>query len=321
VHDGPNLRKLETLREQLSVLGLFLSGGDEPGPKDYAALMQRVAHRPDADNIQLLLLRSLTQAVYEPELRGHFGLALAAYTHFTSPIRRYPDLVVHRAIKAQLRKTDPKLAGNDGAVQYDSSELDALGASCSMTERRADEASRDVTSWLKCEYMQDKLGEEFLGRVVSVAGFGLFVELDEVFVEGLVHVSSLRNDYYQYDAARQQLCGERSGERFALGDRIWIRVAGVDLDQRKIDFHFVKRGDGSGESRAQDDDSSDEALRARRLASIRKALARDGAHSRSDKERADERRARTADKTPRAAGKKKTPAGSGAQKQKKRSRK
>lgn len=273
VHEGPNQRKLEALREQLSTLGLYLGGGDEPSPKDYALLMARVAVRPDADNIQLLLLRSLTQAIYQPELNGHFGLALAAYTHYTSPIRRYPDLVVHRAIKAVLSKTDREMVGNDGAVHYDNAELEALGSSCSMTERRADEASRDVTSWLKCEYMRDKIGETYQGKVTSVAGFGLFVELDEIFVEGLVHVSSLRNDYYHFDGARQILKGERTGERFGLGDKLIIRVADVDLDQRKMDFHFIRKAETVSSS--DDRELTEEDMRARRLASIRKAMARD----------------------------------------------
>ena len=272
VHDGPNQRKLEALREQLSALGLYLGGGDEPTPKDYAVLAAKASQRPDADNIQLLLLRSLTQAVYQPEMNGHFGLALASYTHFTSPIRRYPDLIVHRAIKAQLSKTDQEMVGNEGAYHYDTAELEVLGSECSMTERRADEASRDVTAWLKCEYMKDKIGEVCQGHVTSVAGFGLFVELNEIFVEGLVHVSSLHNDYYQYDAARQLLKGERTGERFGLGDQILVRVADVDLDQRKIDFHFVKR---ATDAVLTEGEMTEDDMRARRLASIRKALARE----------------------------------------------
>ncbi|MFZ5844267.1 MAG: ribonuclease R [Pseudomonadota bacterium] len=283
IHQGPNLRKLEVLREQLAVLGLRLGGGEEPTPKDYAQLMARIAERPDADTIQMLLLRSLTQAVYQPDMEPHFGLALTAYAHFTSPIRRYPDLVVHRGIKAILAASDKTMAGNDGAVRYDPATLAAVGSQNSMTERRADEASRDVISWLKCEYMRDKLGESFAGRVTAVVGFGLFVELDEIFVEGLVHISSLRNDYYHFDAAHQTLTGERSGERFALGDRIQVRVAEVDLEQRKIDFQFIERvrepaGEraGSRRGRSGDAEPSDAEMKARRMAAIRKALARDG---------------------------------------------
>ncbi|MFN4290826.1 MAG: ribonuclease R [Permianibacter sp.] len=283
VHQGPNLRKLEMLREQLAVLGLRLGGGAEPTPKDYAQLMARIAERPDADTIQVLLLRSLTQAVYQPDMEPHFGLALTAYAHFTSPIRRYPDLVVHRGIKAILAASDKAMVGNDGAVRYDPATLAAVGSQNSMTERRADEASRDVTSWLKCEYMRDKLGERFVGRVTAVVGFGLFVELEEIFVEGLVHISSLRNDYYHFDAAHQTLTGERSGERFALGDRIQVRVADVDLEQRKIDFQFIERARepagqraGSRRTRGGDAEPSDAEMKARRMAAIRKALARDG---------------------------------------------
>ncbi|NQD38967.1 ribonuclease R [Permianibacter sp. IMCC34836] len=291
VHQGPNLRKLEALREQLGMLGLALGGGAEPTPKDYAMLMSKIAARPDADTIQVLLLRSLTQAVYQPEMEPHFGLALTAYAHFTSPIRRYPDLVVHRGIKAILASealaTKTAMAGNEGAVRYDTAELEAVGSSNSMTERRADEATRDVTSWLKCEYMRDKLGETFAGRVTAVVGFGLFVELDEVFVEGLVHISSLRNDYYHFDAARQTLTGERSHEQFSLGDRIQVRVAEVDLDQRKIDFQFIERvrvgANTAATARSRTDEPTDAEMKAQRMAAIRKALARDGAGTLPDK--------------------------------------
>ncbi len=291
VHQGTNQRKLDTLREQLAVLRLSLGGGDEPSPKDYAQLLAKIAQRPDADAIQTLLLRSLTQAVYQSEMEPHFGLALNAYTHFTSPIRRYPDLVVHRALKAVLEKSEPVPVGCDSAVHYQVADLDRVGAHCSMTERRADEATRDVVNWLKCEFMEDKLGEVFDGTVTGVVGFGLFVELDEVFVEGLVHVSTLRNDYYHFDQARSALVGERGGQVFRLGDRLQVRVANVDLDQRQIDFHYL----GRAETREPDreNDLGEEDIRARRLQAIRKAMAREGASTRDldEKMRADDRRA------------------------------
>ncbi len=293
VHTGPNQKKIDTLRDQLSVLRLFLGGGNEPSPLDYADLMRRIADRPDADTIQMMLLRSLTQAVYDPELAPHFGLALPAYAHFTSPIRRYPDLVVHRALKQVLRKADGKMAGNDGALDYQQAELSRLGSQCSTTERRADEATRDVVMWLKCEFMRDKLGSVHSGTVVSVAGFGLFVELDDVYVEGLVHVSSLRNDYYHYDAARQALIGERSAQRFTIGDRVRVQVADVDLDERKIDFLYLGRHELETEKapKQTDDDSewTESRLREKRMNAIRKALERDGGHS--DKIEQDHRRA------------------------------
>ena len=303
VHQGPNLRKLEMLREQLAVLGLRLGGGDEPTPKDYAMLMSRIAERPDADSIQVLLLRSLTQAVYQPEMEPHFGLALTAYAHFTSPIRRYPDLVVHRGIKAilaaQALESKTPMAGNEGAVRYDTKELEAVGSSNSMTERRADEASRDVTSWLKCEYMSDKLGEVFDGRVTSVVGFGLFVELEAIFVEGLVHISSLRNDYYHFDAAHQTLTGERSAERFTLGDKIRVRVAEVDLEQRKIDFQYVERvRELPGSKPTRGNEPTDAEIKARRMAAIRKALARDGAGDVPDKVVQERPRRRDGERSP-----------------------
>ncbi len=283
VHTGPNQKKIDVLREQLSALKLFLGGGNEPSPLDYADLMTRIRERPDADSIQMMVLRSLTQAVYEPELAPHFGLALPAYAHFTSPIRRYPDLVVHRAVKSVLKKSDEKMVGNDGAVDYNEAELSRLGSQCSSTERRADEATRDVVMWLKCEFMRDKLGSVHNGKVVSVAGFGLFVELDDIFVEGLVHVSSLRNDYYHYDAARQALIGERTQQRFTLGDRVKVQVADVDLDERKIDFLYLGRHDlaieKSPASAVDDSEWTDARLREKRLNAIRKALERDGVTS------------------------------------------
>ena len=225
VHRGPTPEKLETLRGFLKSFGLSLGGGDAPHARDYARLLEQVKGRPDMQLLQTVLLRSLQQAVYSPENVGHFGLAYEAYTHFTSPIRRYPDLVIHRAIKAAL-------AGGT----YQPGDWTSLGDHCSMTERRADEASRDVEAWLKCYYMRDRVGDEFEGSISGVASFGVFVALDEVYVEGLVHVSELGNDYFHFDPVGHLLRGDRMKRTFRLADRIRVRVARVDLEQARIDF-------------------------------------------------------------------------------------
>ncbi len=229
IHEGPGDEKLQDLRRFLGELGLKLPGRKEPEPSDYAKLLQMVSDRPDAHLIQTMLLRSLSQAVYSPENKGHFGLAFDAYTHFTSPIRRYPDLLVHRAIRQVLRD---KLQSKEEALLV----LEKHGEHCSTTERRADEATREVIDWLKCEFMMDKVGSEFAGVITSVTGFGMFVELKDIYVEGLVHISTLPNDYYQFDPVKQALHGERAGRRFRLGDPVMVQVVRVDLDQRQIDF-------------------------------------------------------------------------------------
>ena len=225
VHDEPAPEKISALRDFLAELGLQLPGGEIPLPKDYSQLIGKIRIRPDFLLLQTVLLRSLKQAVYSPDNAGHFGLAFDAYVHFTSPIRRYPDLVVHRAIKAVL-------AGR----RYDGVDWEALGRHCSETARRADEASRDVENWLKCYYMQDHVGGVFSGSVTGVTPFGLFVTLDDYFVDGLVHISELGRDYFQYDPARHMLLGERSGKRFRLADRMRVKLVRVDLESRKIDF-------------------------------------------------------------------------------------
>ena len=225
VHEGPTPEKLEKLHAFLKEFGLPLSGGDDPHAKDYAKLLKKIKQRPDAQLLQTVMLRSLHQAVYTPDNVGHFGLAYESYTHFTSPIRRYPDLLVHRAIKAALQ-----------SVTYQAGDWDALGAHCSMTERRADDATRDVEAWLKCYFMQDKVNECFDGTISSVTGFGIFVALDGVYVEGLVHVSELGTDYFHFDAAKHQILGERTGKSFRLGDRVRVKIARVDLETTRIDF-------------------------------------------------------------------------------------
>ena len=225
IHEGPTPEKLEGLREFLKEFGLPLGGGDDPHAKDYAKLLSKVKGRPDEQLLQTVMLRSLRQAVYSPDNVGHFGLAYESYAHFTSPIRRYPDLLVHRAIKAVLK-----------GQKYQPGKWAELGVHCSQTERRADEATRDVDDWLKCFYMQDKVGEIFDGTVASVTGFGVFVALDNIYVEGLVHVTELGSDYFHFDAAKHELLGERTGQRFRLGDRLKVKVARADLETIKIDF-------------------------------------------------------------------------------------
>ncbi|QCU30497.1 ribonuclease R [Burkholderia pseudomallei] len=263
VHAGPTPEKLENLRAFLRDMGLTLGGGDTPHASDYAALMAHIRDRPDAQMLQPMLLRSMQQAVYSPDNIGHFGLAYDAYAHFTSPIRRYPDLLTHRAIYAILsgKKYTPKspegvelntaLSPRARAMQREDDEArgrarsnaaiwEELGLHCSSNERRADEASRDVEAWLKCYFMRDKLGEEYGGMVNGVTSFGIFVQLDALFIEGLVHVTELGADYFQYDEVKNELRGERTGIRYRLSDRVRVQVSRVDLDARKIDFRLVR---------------------------------------------------------------------------------
>lgn len=282
VHGEPTTEKVNALRDVLRSAGLILEGSTKPHPMDYAKLIQLIKNRPDANMLQTVILRSMQQAVYQPENLGHFGLSFPAYTHFTSPIRRYPDLLVHRVIKAILQKKQYKphipedvplnLAmpkNGPGRVNaalvkknlaqaqlqtdvpgrgrkksagdtIDIASWAQLGVHCSANERRADEASRDVESWLKCYFMRDRLGQEFAGTITGATTFGLFVQLETLFVEGLIHVSELGGDYYQYDETRQELRGERTGIRYRLGDRVHVLVSRVDLDARKIEFSLVK---------------------------------------------------------------------------------
>ena len=232
IHEGPTPEKLVALRDFLKEFGLQLGGGDAPSAKDYAKTLTKIKDRPDAQLLQTVMLRSLRQAVYSPDNVGHFGLAYESYTHFTSPIRRYPDLLVHRAIKAVL----------NGTV-YSPGDWHELGIHCSQTERRADDATRDVEAWLKCYYMQDKIGECFDGVISGVTGFGLFVALHGVYVEGLVHISELPSDYFHFDAAKHMLLGERSGKRYRLGDRLRVKIVRVDLETSKIDFVLAGNGE------------------------------------------------------------------------------
>lgn len=230
VHNGPTEEKLAKLREFLGPLGLSLGGGDKPESKHFSKLLAKTAQRDDRHMIETVLLRSLSQAVYAPTLDGHFGLALTNYAHFTSPIRRYPDLLVHRAIDHVLAGGKPR------DYRYSTTDMEQLGRDCSISERRAEEASRDAVSRLKAEYMLDKVGEEFDAVVTGVTSFGLFAEIKSLYIEGLIHVSSLNNDYYRHDPARHQLVGERSGQAYQLADPVTVRVIRVSLDDRKIDF-------------------------------------------------------------------------------------
>jgi ribonuclease R len=267
VHEGPTPEKVELLRSYLKAVGISQGISDEPKPSEYQAIAKATQERPDVQQIHSMLLRSMQQAIYTPINSGHFGLAYEAYTHFTSPIRRYPDLLVHRVIKATLAKQRYQLpalptpgesharlarrlasrAHHKPAQEVSSTKRpvdqaawEAAGLHCSANERRADEASRDVEAWLKCKFMREHLGEEYSGVVTSATGFGIFVTLDALYVEGLVHITELGGEYFKFDEARQELRGERTGIRYAIGTKVLVQVSRVDLDGRKIDFRLVK---------------------------------------------------------------------------------
>jgi ribonuclease R len=261
VHEGPTPEKRTALQAYLKALGIGLHLSDEPTPAEMQAIGQAAQGRIDAQQIQMMLLRSMQQAIYTATNSGHFGLAYDAYTHFTSPIRRYPDLLVHRVIKALLGKRryhfllppstrvpEVRRGGKvpvrpPKALSQEAAAWEASGAHCSANERRADEASRDVEAWLKCRYMREHLGEEFNGTVSAVAAFGLFVTLDALHVDGLLHITELGGEYYRFDEVRQELRGERTGVRYAIGTRVRVQVSRVDLDGRKIDFRMVREGE------------------------------------------------------------------------------
>ncbi|MEI8602209.1 ribonuclease R [Shewanella sp. PP-Sp27a-2] len=251
VHEAPSEQKLANFKEFLAERGLTMPDGLEPTPSDYQNVMLQIADRPDAELIQVMLLRSMRQAIYTPDNEGHFGLALEEYAHFTSPIRRYPDLVLHRVIRYLLAKERGEATEKwtqDGGYHYQLDELDQLGEECSTTERRADEATRDVSDWLKCEFMQDHVGDTFEAVIASVTSFGLFVRLNELFIDGLVHISSLGSDYYQFDPMRQRLIGEHTGQVYQVGDPVTVKVAAVNLDDRQIDLVMLG-DDGKGGKR------------------------------------------------------------------------
>lgn len=246
VHEGSTTEKLSALREYLRGLGLTLGGGDEPTSLDYSTLLNKVKAREDFEVIQTMIMRSMTQAIYTPENSGHFGLAYENYAHFTSPIRRYPDLLNHRVIKAQLkrRKYTPKVEGIERAKdeplkEYEFSVWDRLGVVLSAHERRADEASYDVQAWLKCWYVREHIGEVFSGKISGVTSFGLFVTLDNLYVEGLVHISELGSEYFQYNESMHELRGERTGKRYCLTDEVHVQITRVNLEARRIDFALI----------------------------------------------------------------------------------
>lgn len=267
VHEGPTPEKQETLRGYLKAMAVGMTISDNPQPSEFQAIAQATKERPDAQQIHTMLLRSMQQAIYTPINSGHFGLAFDAYTHFTSPIRRYPDLLVHRVIKAILNKTKyqlpalptpgeahAKLARRlaskvaaptaqprqaPAAPSRETQAWEAAGLHCSANERRADEASKDVEAWLKCKYMREHLGEEYSGIVSAATSFGIFVTLDAMYVEGLIHITELGEEYFKFDETRQELRGERTGIRYAIGTRVQVQVSRVDLDGRKIDFRLV----------------------------------------------------------------------------------
>ena len=249
VHPGPNDEKVTRLYDFLRGIGIGLARKNNPTPIDYQIILDRLKKRPDRQLLQIMVIRSLMQTVYQPQNAGHFGLGFEAYTHFTSPIRRYPDLLVHRAIRYLIRtgkhRQHTMLAPGNTKLSrqeiypYKLADLENLGVELSMTERRADAATYDVLDWLKCEYIKQHIGEEFSGTVASVNSFGLFVQLDDIYVEGLVHVTALKNDYYHFDATAHTLTGERSGYQFQMGDKVRVTVARVDLDDKKIDLQLI----------------------------------------------------------------------------------
>ena len=248
IHEGPNIDKLGNLREYLDEQGLYLAGGDKPSPSDYQQVLQAIIHRPDRHMLQTMLIRSMMQAMYKPENEGHFGLGFPAYTHFTSPIRRYPDLLVHRAIRSLIRNhkgahvQKHKAAvrfSKDKIYPYNKKDMVKFGESCSAAERRADAASYSVIDWLKCEYMQEHVGDEFGGTIATVTSFGLFVELEDIYIEGLVHITELSNDYYHFDPVRHCLEGERKHKVYRLGDTVQVKVIRVELDEKRIDLRIV----------------------------------------------------------------------------------
>lgn len=304
VHEGPTPEKKDILRGYLKAMGVGMTIGDDPHPSDFQKIAEAVKERPDAQQIHTMLLRSMQQAIYTPINSGHFGLAYEAYTHFTSPIRRYPDLLVHRVIKAILRQeryalpvlptpgeAHEKLARRLAArvappghkprkpAAPPSREVqawEAAGLHCSANERRADEASRDVEAWLKCKYMRDHLGEEYSGVVTAATSFGIFVTLDAMYVEGLVHITELGGEYFKFDEARQELRGERTGIRYAIGTRLRVQVSRVDLDGRRIDFRLV-RDDDELLARAMKDKGMGEAGRGAPAKAARKGAAKKAA--------------------------------------------
>jgi ribonuclease R len=330
VHEGPTPEKQDILRNYLKAMAVGMTISDNPQPSEFQAIAEATKDRPDAQQIHTMLLRSMQQAIYTPINSGHFGLAFDAYTHFTSPIRRYPDLLVHRVIKAILGNTKYRLPmlptpgeahaklskrlasrvappGKEprkketGAALAETQAWEAAGLHCSANERRADEASRDVEAWLKCKYMREHLGEEYGGVVSSATSFGIFVTLDAMYVEGLVHITELGGEYFKFDEARQELRGERSGIRYAIGTRVRVQVSRVDLDGRRIDFRLVNEGEEQGARPARDKGGSRTAPgSATATAGKRRAAPDDEAPRRSTARESDGRRKGTGKSTQKA---------------------
>ncbi|WP_442957725.1 ribonuclease R [Polaromonas sp.] len=322
VHEGPTPEKKEVLRNYLKAMGIGMSISEDPSPGEFQQIALATKDRPDAQQIHSMLLRSMQQAIYTPMNSGHFGLAYESYTHFTSPIRRYPDLLVHRVIKAILGKTKYQLpalptpgeahaklskrlaskarepAQKPKKVTADQLAWQAAGLHCSANERRADEASRDVEAWLKCKYMREHLGEEFGGVITAATGFGIFVTLDAMYVEGLVHITELGGEYFRFDEARQELRGERTGIRYAIGTRVRVQVSRVDLDGRKIDFRLVREGEELL-SRAMKDKAGGHALD---LSPEERAVPRNGSDKRNGKGNGKGSGKRTAQRTDGSGG-------------------
>jgi ribonuclease R len=311
-HEGPTPEKLEALRKSLALVGLRMGGSDKPSPKDYAAVMKQVVGRPDAAGLQTLMLRSMQQAVYAPDNLGHFGLAYPAYTHFTSPIRRYPDLLVHRTIKSiihnqrytpmteqivLLEDTRKKRGWGDEALDAEEKKRikkakdtnhavwEQLGTHASMCERRADEASRDVTNWLKCEYMKQFIGQVMPGKISSITNFGAFVTLDDVYVDGLIHISELGQDYFEFDEASYSLRGRSSGVIYRLQDPIKVQIARVDSDTRRVDFVLVREDGSKGNTRRGKVQPTAESERKRTTPAKPQAVAKEKPVGRSSRQR------------------------------------
>ncbi|MBM7038256.1 ribonuclease R [Vibrio ulleungensis] len=275
IHETPGEEKLQGFKDFLGELGLTIEGGLAPSPTDYATLIRKVGERPDKELIQTMLLRSMKQAVYNPDNVGHFGLALKRYAHFTSPIRRYPDLLLHRAIKYLIAKHEGRATDRwtpTGGYHYSFDDMDGFGEQCSMTERRADDATREVSDWLKCEYMQDHVGEELEGVIANVTGFGFFVRLTDLHIDGLVHISTLANDYYQFDPIGARLVGESSGMVYRLGDAVKVKVLSVHLDSKQIDFEMVdseRKPRGKGKTAKKRAANADKKARSKKKGQIK----------------------------------------------------
>ncbi len=297
IHEQPSAEKLSDLREFLAELGLSLDGGDTPTAKDYANLLDKVKDRPDFHVIQVVLLRSMMQAVYSDTNVGHFGLAFPAYAHFTSPIRRYPDLMVHRALKHLLTGEPPE------AFEYTHQHLAAMGEHCSATERRADDATRDASDTLKCEFMLDKVGESFDGVISGVNSFGIFVELNGIYVSGLVHITALDYDYFHFDPVGHRLTGDRTGRVYRLGDTIRVKVAAVNIDDRKIDFVLADKVEGPGKGRVTGDRQRDRKSRNNDKGSATRKSKKDAAGQKSSDKKSQKRDGKTGSRRKRSKGK------------------